>query len=101
MTHPYALQLTHSLADTRPRAVPRMWGVVPHLLVLVVVEVTDVTFAIDSIPAVFGVTRDTFIVYTSNVFAILGLRALYFLLAGVVETSSTNRLREIRPSFTP
>ena len=57
----------------------------PLFLVLLVVEVTDVTFAVDSIPAVFGITRDTFIVYTSNVFAILGLRALYFLLAGVLE----------------
>lgn len=57
----------------------------PLFLVLLVVEITDVTFAVDSIPAVFGITRDTFIVYTSNVFAILGLRALYFLLAGVLE----------------
>jgi tellurite resistance protein TerC len=55
------------------------------LLVLVVVEVTDLVFAVDSIPAIFAVTRDTFIVYTSNVFAILGLRSMYFLLAGVVE----------------
>lgn len=55
------------------------------LLVLVVVEVTDLVFAVDSIPAIFAITRDTFIVYTSNVFAILGLRSLYFLLAGVVE----------------
>src|SRR5215470_16354987 len=57
----------------------------PLLLVLLVVEVTDVTFAVDSIPAVFGITRDAFIVYTSNVFAILGLRTLYFLLAGVLD----------------
>jgi tellurite resistance protein TerC len=57
----------------------------PLFLVLLIVEITDVTFAIDSIPAVFGITRDTFIVYTSNVFAILGLRALYFLLAGVLD----------------
>ena len=57
----------------------------PLFLVLLVVEITDVTFAVDSIPAVFGITRDTFIVYTSNVFAILGLRALYFLLAGVLD----------------
>jgi tellurite resistance protein TerC len=57
----------------------------PLLLVLLVVEITDVTLAIDSIPAVFGITRDPFIVYTSNVFAILGLRALYFLLAGVLD----------------
>jgi len=56
----------------------------PLLLVLLVVEIMDVTFALDSIPAIFGITRDPFIVYTSNVFAILGLRALYFLLAGVL-----------------
>ena len=55
------------------------------LLVLVIVEVTDLVFAVDSIPAIFGITTNTFIVYTSNVFAILGLRSLYFLLAGVVE----------------
>ncbi len=55
------------------------------LLVLIVVEVTDLVFALDSIPAIFGVTTDRFIVYTSNVFAILGLRTFYFLLAGVVE----------------
>jgi tellurite resistance protein TerC len=55
------------------------------LLVLIIVEVTDLVFAVDSIPAIFGVTTDRFIIYTSNVFAILGLRTLYFLLAGVVE----------------
>jgi tellurite resistance protein TerC len=60
----------------------------PLLLVLLIVEVTDLTLATDSIPAIFGITRDTFIVYTSNVFAILGLRAMYFLLAG-----SLDRLR--------
>jgi len=57
----------------------------PLFLVLLIVEITDVTFALDSIPAIFGITRNAFIVYTSNVFAILGLRALYFLLAGVLE----------------
>jgi tellurite resistance protein TerC len=57
----------------------------PLFLVLLVVEITDVTLAVDSIPAVYGITRDPFIVYTSNVFAILGLRALYFLLAGVID----------------
>ena len=57
----------------------------PLFLVLLVVEITDLTLAIDSIPAIFGITRDPFIVYTSNVFAILGLRALYFLLAGVLD----------------
>src|SRR5437763_2029593 len=55
------------------------------LLVLVTVEVTDLVFAVDSIPAIFAVTTKAFIVYTSNVFAILGLRTFYFLLAGVVE----------------
>jgi tellurite resistance protein TerC len=54
-------------------------------LVLVIVEVTDLVFAVDSIPAIFAITTDPFIVYTSNVFAILGLRSMYFLLAGVVE----------------
>jgi tellurite resistance protein TerC len=56
----------------------------PLFVVLLVVEITDVTLAADSIPAVFGITRDPFIVYTSNVFAILGLRAMYFLLAGIL-----------------
>ncbi|HSD11666.1 MAG TPA: TerC family protein [Candidatus Binatia bacterium] len=56
----------------------------PLFVVLVLVETTDVIFALDSIPAIFAVTRDPMIVYTSNVFAILGLRALYFLLAGVI-----------------
>jgi len=56
----------------------------PLMLVLVVVEATDVVFAVDSIPAVFGVTTNGFIVFTSNIFAILGLRALYFLLAGLM-----------------
>jgi len=56
----------------------------PLALVLIMIEITDVLFAIDSIPAIFGITRDPFIVYTSNVCAILGLRSLYFLLAGVV-----------------
>ena len=57
----------------------------PLLVVLVSVESTDLIFAIDSIPAIFAVTDDPFIVYTSNVLAILGLRALYFLVAGVLD----------------
>jgi len=57
----------------------------PLALVLFVVESMDVVFALDSIPAVFGITRDPFIVYTSNIFAIIGLRSLYFLLAGFLE----------------
>lgn len=60
----------------------------PLFIVLLVVEITDITLAVDSIPAIFGITRDPFIVYTSNVFAILGLRSMYFLLADVL-----NRLR--------
>jgi len=54
-------------------------------LVLLVIETTDVVFAADSIPAILAITRDPFIVYTSNVFAILGLRSLYFALAGMME----------------
>ena len=66
----------------------------PLLLALVVVETTDVTFAIDSIPAILGITTDTFVVYTSNVFALLGMRALYFLLAGAAA-----RFRYLRPGL--
>ncbi|MBA2396439.1 MAG: TerC/Alx family metal homeostasis membrane protein, partial [Ktedonobacteraceae bacterium] len=61
------------------------WMMTPLLLVLLIVESTDLVFAVDSIPAVFAVTRDPFIVYTSNVFAILGLRSLYFVFANVIE----------------
>ena len=57
----------------------------PLFVTLLVVETTDIVFAMDSIPAVLGITRDTFVVYTSNVFAIMGLRALYFALAGAME----------------
>jgi tellurite resistance protein TerC len=57
----------------------------PLLLVLLVVESTDVVFAVDSVPAILAITRDPFIVYTSNIFAVLGLRALFFLIAGVLE----------------
>ena len=63
----------------RPRRV-----VTPLFVVLALVETTDLIFAVDSIPAIFAVTKDPFIVYSSNVFAILGLRALYFLLADVI-----------------
>ena len=62
---------------------------------LVLIESTDLVFAVDSIPAIFAVTRDPFIVFTSNIFAILGLRALYFLLAGV----RALRLPEGRPGL--
>jgi tellurite resistance protein TerC len=66
----------------------------PLLMVLVVIEATDVVFAVDSIPAVFGVTSDVFIVYTSNIFAVLGLRALCFLIASVMR-----RLTYLRPAL--
>lgn len=56
----------------------------PLFAVLLCIEVTDLIFAVDSIPAIFAITRDTFIIYTSNVFAILGLRALYFALSGIL-----------------
>ena len=56
----------------------------PLFLALVTVEATDVVFAVDSVPAIFAISTDPFIVFTSNIFAILGLRSLYFLLAGVV-----------------
>jgi tellurite resistance protein TerC len=68
--------------------------VTPLLLVLIVVETTDVIFAIDSIPAVLAVTTDTFVVYTSNVFALLGMRAMYFLLAGAAA-----RFRYLQPGL--
>lgn len=61
------------------------WAATPLFVVLVLLETTDLVFAVDSIPAIFGVTRDPFLVYTSNVFAILGLRSVYFLLAGVMD----------------
>jgi tellurite resistance protein TerC len=57
----------------------------PLLLVLIAIEATDVVFAVDSIPAIFAITTDPFIVYTSNIFAIMGLRSMYFLLAGVID----------------
>jgi len=60
------------------------WALTPLALALVLVELTDLVFALDSIPAIFAVTDDPFIVYTANVFAILGLRAMYFALAGIV-----------------
>jgi tellurite resistance protein TerC len=61
-----------------------VWMATPLFLVLLIVESTDLVFALDSIPAIFAITHEPFLVYTSNVFAILGLRSLYFLLAGAV-----------------
>lgn len=77
---------SHFLAkEPHPKTGKMRTVVTPLLVVLIVVETTDLIFAVDSIPAIFAITKDPFIVYTSNVFAILGLRALYFLLAGVID----------------
>lgn len=70
------------------------WLATPLLTVLVLVEATDLLFAVDSIPAIFAVTKDPFIVFTSNIFAILGLRSMYFLLAGVV-----HRFHYLKPAL--
>jgi tellurite resistance protein TerC len=60
------------------------WAITPLFLALILVEITDLVFAVDSIPAIFAITPDPFIVFTSNIFAILGLRALYFCLAALI-----------------
>lgn len=70
----------HAAADGRTRL-----QATPLFVVMIIVNTTDIIFATDSIPAIFAITRDPFIVYTSNICAVLGLRALYFLLAGVVD----------------
>jgi tellurite resistance protein TerC len=70
------------------------YAATPLFLVLLVVETTDVMFALDSIPAIFAVTRDPFIIYTSNIFAILGLRSMYFVVAAVIR-----RFRYLRPAL--
>jgi tellurite resistance protein TerC len=81
------IPLSHSYDGTRffTRTVTGRLLATPLLLVLVVIEWSDLVFAIDSIPAIFAVTRDPFLVYSSNVFAILGLRALFFVLAGMLD----------------
>ncbi len=70
------------------------WHITPLLFALFIIETMDVIFAFDSIPAIFLVTQDVFIVYTSNIFAILGLRALYFLLAAIV-----NKFAYLKPAL--
>lgn len=80
-----------------PRFFMRIGGrraITPLFLVLLVVESSDVLFAVDSIPAIFAITHDPFLVFTSNVFAILGLRSLYFVLAGVLD-----KFRYLKPSL--
>jgi tellurite resistance protein TerC len=68
-----------------PKTGQPAWFVTPLFLALVMVEFADIIFAVDSVPAIFAITTDPFIVYTSNIFAILGLRALYFALAAMVD----------------
>ena len=68
-----------------PKTGKLAWFMTPLFLALVLIEVADVIFAVDSVPAIFAITTDPFIVYTSNIFAILGLRALYFALAAMVK----------------
>ena len=76
------------------RARPGTWLLTPLALALLMVETTDLIFAVDSIPAIFAITADPFLVFTSNVFAILGLRSLYFALAGMVE-----KFRYLKPAL--
>jgi len=71
--------------DAVERAKPGTWMLTPLALALILVETTDLIFAVDSIPAIFAITADPFLVFTSNVFAILGLRSLYFALAGMID----------------
>lgn len=83
VTHDYRGQ-NFFVKEAPARGQPSVLMATPLFVVLVLVETTDLIFAVDSIPAIFAVTRDPFLVYTSNVCAILGLRSLYFLLAGVI-----------------
>jgi tellurite resistance protein TerC len=78
MTREYHAEHFHVRVDGR-------WMFTPLALTMIVIEVTDLIFAVDSIPAIFAITRDPFIVYTSNICAILGLRSLYFLLARLMD----------------
>jgi len=85
----------HEVQDPPPAGtLSARWSATPLMLALVMVEVTDLIFAVDSIPAVFAVTPDPFIVFTSNVFAILGLRSLYFCLAAMIA-----KFRYLKPAL--
>jgi tellurite resistance protein TerC len=75
---------THATADRGPHSSGLVWWATPLFLALCLVEFVDLVFAVDSVPAIFAITTDPFIVYTSNIFAILGLRALYFALAAMI-----------------
>lgn len=77
-----------------PQTGKMVWFITPLFMALVVIEVADVIFAVDSVPAIFAITTDPFIVYTSNIFAILGLRALYFALAAMI-----HRFKYLKPAL--
>lgn len=77
-----------------PQTGKLVWFITPLFMALVVIEVADVIFAVDSVPAIFAITTDPFIVYTSNIFAILGLRALYFALAAMI-----HRFKYLKPAL--
>ena len=77
-----------------PQTLSAKWAITPLFLALIMVEITDLVFAVDSIPAIFAITPDPFIVFTSNIFAILGLRALYFCLAALIE-----KFRFLKPAL--
>jgi len=77
-----------------PGSLSAAWAITPLFLALLLVEITDLVFAVDSIPAIFAITPDPFIVFTSNIFAILGLRALYFCLAALIQ-----KFRFLKPAL--
>ena len=77
-----------------PGSLSGAWAITPLFLALILVEITDLVFAVDSIPAIFAITPDPFIVFTSNIFAILGLRALYFCLAALIQ-----KFRFLKPAL--
>ena len=81
-------------APAEPGTMSRYWAITPLFLALIMVEITDLVFAVDSIPAIFAITPDPFIVFTSNIFAILGLRALYFCLAALIA-----KFRYLKPAL--
>lgn len=81
-------------APAEPGTLSARYAITPLFLALIMVEITDLVFAVDSIPAIFAITPDPFIVFTSNIFAILGLRALYFCLAALIE-----KFRYLKPAL--
>ncbi len=81
-------------APAEPGTLSSRWAITPLFLALIMVEITDLVFAVDSIPAIFAITPDPFIVFTSNIFAILGLRALYFCLAALIA-----KFRYLKPAL--